>query len=167
MNKMKTQKLALTAMMIALTTVGTLFLRIPGIVPNGYVNFGDTFLMFAGLLLGPMAGFAAGSLGSALADIISGYAFYAPITFVVKGLEGFVCGGLYKKMNQKYASLATLVAGVLMVAGYFIGESVFLYGVKGAAADIFGNALQGITNAVFATLLNRTLSGTLKKILAM
>jgi len=166
MKKMKTQKLALLAMMIALTTVGTLFLRIPGLVPNGYVNFGDMFLMFTGLLLGPAAGFTAGSFGSALADIVSGYAIYAPITFFVKGLEGFVCGWIYKKMNQKYAVLATLTGGVLMVFGYFIGE-IILYSIGAATADIFGNTLQGIANALLAVLLNRSLSGILKKMISI
>jgi len=167
MKKMKTQKLALLAMMIALTTVGTLFLRIPGIVPNGYVNFGDMFLMFTGLLLGPTAGFVAGSFGSALADIVSGYAYYAPYTFIVKGLEGLVCGLIYKMLNQKYTAVATLTGGVLMVIGYFAAESIFLYGMKGAAADLLGNTLQGVINAFLAVLLNRSLSGILKKTISL
>ena len=151
-------------MMNALTTVGTWLIRIPGIVPNGYVNFGDTLLMFTGLLLGPLAGFTAGSLGSALADILAGYTAYAPLTFVVKGLEGFVCGWLYYKLNKKYAAAATLAAGLLMVIGYFSGE-IFMFGIKGAAADLFGNALQGVTNAFLAVLLNRSLKNVLKKYL--
>ncbi len=167
MKKVNTPKLALLAMMVALTTVCTWLIRIPGIVPNGYVNFGDTFLMFTGMLLGPAAGFTAGAFGSSLADIIAGFPLYAPITFVVKGIEGFVCGWIYKKMNRKYALVATLISGALMVGGYFVGESIFLYGVKGAIVDLPGNMLQGITNAFLAVLLNRSLSGTVKKYISL
>lgn len=163
MEKMNTRKLTLLAMMVALTTVATLSTRIPVIiVPNGYVNLGDTILMFTGLLLGPAAGFVAGSFGSALADLI-GFPVYAPFTFVVKGIEGLVCGWIYKKTNHKYAVIATLMSGVLMAAGYFIVESIFFYGVRGAVADIPGNMMQGVANAFLAVLLNRSLSGALKK----
>ncbi len=166
MKNVSPRKLALLAMMIALTTVATVIIQIPAIVLNGYINFGDTFLMFTGLLLGPTAGFVAGAFGSSLADLITGYAIYAPITFVVKGLEGFVCGWIYKKQKQKYAILATLPAGVLMMLGYFIGES-FLFTPAGAAASIIGNLLQGVTNAFLAVLLNRSLSSILKKVIAL
>lgn len=166
MKKMTTRKLALTAMMIALTTVATIIIQIPAIVLNGYINFGDTFVMFTGLLLGPAAGFVAGAFGSALADLLSGFAIYAPITFVVKGLEGFVCGWIYKKTEQKYALVATLTGGILMAFGYFIGEC-FLYGPAGAAASVVGNLFQGVTNAFLALLLNRSLSGILKKTISL
>lgn len=165
MIKTKTQKMVLVAMMMALTTVCTWLTRIPGIVPNGYVNFGDTILMFTGLILGPVAGFAAGSLGSALADVLLGFPGYAPITFVVKGLEGFVCGLIYRKMNQKYAIAATLSGGLIMVAGYLIAEYFYL-GPAAAIADIFGNALQGVINAILVVLLNRALRSTVKKFIS-
>lgn len=166
MKKINTQRLVLLAMMIALTTVCTWLIRIPGIVPNGYVNAGDTLLMFTGLLLGPAAGFTAGAFGSSLADLLAGFPIYAPITFVVKGFEGFVCGWIYKKLNHKYATAATLAGGVLMALGYFIGESIFLYGMKGAAVDLPGNMIQGVTNAFLAVLLNRSLSFTTKNFIS-
>ncbi len=161
MKKSKIQNVALLAMMAALTEVSTMFLKLPQglLVANGYVNLGDTLLMLAAFLLGPLAGFTAGSLGSALADLVSGCAIYAPITFIVKGLEGLICGLIYKKMKRKYALLAALPAGLFMVFGYFIGE-IFLYGVEGALASIFGNTVQGVVNAVLAVLLNEVLKKT-------
>mgnify|MGYP000951596873 FL=1 len=157
--------MVLVAMMMALTAACTWLTRIPGIVPNGYVNFGDTILMFTALVLGPVAGFAAGSFGSALADILLGFPGYAPITFFVKGLEGLVCGLIYKKTKQKYAIVATLSGGLLMVAGYFAAEYFYL-GPAAAVADIFGNALQGVINAVLVVLLNRALRKPVKKFIS-
>ncbi|HOO26178.1 MAG TPA: ECF transporter S component [Clostridiales bacterium] len=162
MKKVNTQKIALTAMMVALTTVGTMVIQIPALVANGYINIGDTFLMFTGLLLGPLAGFTAGSLGSALADLLSGYAIYAPITFIVKGAEGLVCALIYKKLKKRYSIVATVPAGLLMAFGYFVGEC-FLYSPAGAAASILGNLAQGLANAVFAMLLHELLRKQLNK----
>lgn len=155
MKHQKTLKTVILAMLIALTAVGTMLVQIPAVVAHGYINFGDTFLMLPGMVLGPLAGFTAGAFGSALADVVTGYAYYAPITFVVKGLEGLLCGWIFKKLSQKYALAATLPAGILMMTGYFIGESLFLYGVAGAAASLFGNFLQGTVNALIAALLFR------------
>jgi len=158
--------MVLVAMMIALTAACTWLTRIPGIVPNGYVNFGDTILMFTAFILGPIAGFAVGSFGSALADVLLGFPGYAPITFVVKGLEGLVCGLIYKKTKQKYALAASLSGGLLMVAGYFVAEYFYL-GPAAAIADIFGNALQGVINAILVVLLNRLLRSTVKKFISI
>ena len=86
--KNSTYRLVILALFIAFTVVMTLLFSIP--IPFGYVNLGDMVLLLAGLSFGSSAGFIVGSLGSMLADLFAGYAFYAPITFVVKGLEGFL-----------------------------------------------------------------------------
>jgi len=80
--------IALLAIMTALATIMTIVIQIPYPGTSGYFNFGDTMVMLAGLLLGPVGGFIAGGFGSALADVATGYTFYAPITLVVKGLDG-------------------------------------------------------------------------------
>ncbi len=47
-----------------------------------------------------------GGLGSALADILLSYTHYAPITFIVKGIEGYIAGTLlekkYRQKNHQY-----------------------------------------------------------------
>lgn len=89
MSDSKIKKMVLTALLAALTCVATMIIQIPSPM-NGYVNLGDCFVLLSGWLLGPWLGFAAGGIGSMLADIFTGYAHYAPGTLVIKGLVALI-----------------------------------------------------------------------------
>lgn len=126
-------KLCFAAMFAALVCVGTVLIVIP--TPfGGYVNFGDCFILIAAWTLGPYYGFAAGGIGSMLADLFTGYALYAPATFIIKGLIGLVAGLImlaFKKKNHRFLGYVTgAVAGeLLMAVGYFLFEAIFILGV--------------------------------------
>ena len=78
----------MNGLMIALVFLTTYFTRIPTMVlPGGYFNLGDAVIILSAAMLGPAGGLAAGAVGSALADIAAGALLFAPITFIVKGLE--------------------------------------------------------------------------------
>ena len=83
-NKNATQKLVLAALLAALTCVATMIITIPSPL-KGYLNLGDSVVLLAGWMLSPVYGFLAAGLGSALADMFSGYVIYAPATFVING----------------------------------------------------------------------------------
>ena len=83
--KTKTQKTVLAAMLAALCCVATMIIKIPSPL-KGYFNIGDSIVLLSGWLLTPFYGFFAAAVGSALADVFSGYVFYAPVTFVIKGV---------------------------------------------------------------------------------
>jgi len=122
--------LALLAIMTALTTVMTLVIQIPYPGTSGYFNFGDTMVMLGGLLLGPVGGFFVGGVGSAIADVASGYSYYAPITLIVKGLEGMAVGFLSSRVREHVRLnvrdvIAVLVGAVIMLTGYFIAQVFF------------------------------------------
>ena len=118
--------------------------------PRGY---GSSFV------LGKRGAFIVGGLGSALADLLLGYAHYAPITLVVKGLEGYIAGSLLgRDIGKRRPIIATSVAGVFMAIGYFIPE-LFIYG-KGAIASLPGNIMQGLLGAVTSVVLYTALKRT-------
>jgi hypothetical protein len=101
----KTQKLVLAALLTALVTVATIAFQVPVPATKGYINLGDTVIFLAALLLGPRYGAIAGGVGSALADLLSPYAAWAPFTLVIKGLEGFIVGYvLYRLASAKGSS---------------------------------------------------------------
>ena len=63
-------KIITAALFAALTCVTTMLpLPVPSLT-GGYINFGVCFVLLCGWLLGPMYGFAAAAIGSALTDII-------------------------------------------------------------------------------------------------
>lgn len=147
------------AILIAMTTVMTMVIQIPTIATEGYLNLGDMVVFIAAFVLGPKGGLIVGGFGSALADLLTGYTHYVPITLVVKGLEGFIAGHLLKtKLGQKSPLLATSIAGIFMAFGYFVPES-FMYG-RAAVASIPGNIMQGLVGAVTSVLLYGALKRT-------
>ncbi len=151
------KKLILAALFAALSCVATMSIRIPTPGTGGYIHPGDAIVILSGVILGPVWGFLAGGIGSALSDLIGGYFIYVPITFVIKGLVALAAGLLYQKIgkNQKSRYIAVILGGVadiiLVAGGYFVCE-FFIYGA-GAAASIPANIIQGIGGLVISCIL--------------
>lgn len=151
------KKLILAALFAALSCVATMSIRIPTPGTGGYIHPGDAIVILSGVILGPVWGFFAGGIGSALSDLIGGYFVYVPITFVIKGLVALVAGHLYQKIGktQKSRYVAVVLCGVadiiLVAGGYFVCE-YFIYGA-GAAASIPANIIQGIGGLVISCIL--------------
>ncbi|WP_353095788.1 ECF transporter S component [Tissierella praeacuta] len=160
MKDMNTKTITRIAVLMALTTVMTMVIHIPTIGTNGYLNLGDMVVFLGAMILGRKGGFLVGGLGSALADILLGYSHYAPITLVVKGIEGYIAGILLDtKVGQKNPLIATVIGGVWMAFGYYFAE-IFMYGAKAALASIPSNLMQGLLGAVTAVALYRLLKKT-------
>ncbi len=151
------KKLILAALFAALSCVATMSIRIPTPGTSGYIHPGDAIVILSGIILGPVWGFLAGGIGSALSDLIGGYFIYVPITFVIKGLVALAAGLLYQKVgkNQKSRYIAVILGGVadiiLVAGGYFVCE-FFIYGA-GAAASIPANIIQGVGGLVISCIL--------------
>lgn len=153
MKGMNTKTLTRLAILMALTTVMTMVVHIPTIGTNGYLNLGDMVVFLAAMLLGRKGGFLVGGLGSALADLLLGYTHYAPITFVVKGLEGYIAGAILDtKLGESKPIIATTIGGLWMALGYYTAE-IFMYGAKAALASVAGNTMQGLLGAVTSVIL--------------
>ncbi|MFZ5987954.1 MAG: ECF transporter S component [Bacillota bacterium] len=169
-NKITTKTLALNGVMIALVFIVTYFTWIPTWV--GPFNLGDTVVIITAIFLGRKSAFLAGALGASLADLAMGYTYFAPATFFVKGLEGFIIGLIiYKfvgnqKVNQSIVRLVAVITGSLvMISGYFISELYLLkifdesMGITAAMRDLPVNLVQGGV----CTLIGYTLSIVLDK----
>lgn len=169
--KISTKRLVINALMIALVFLVTILIRIPSPIPGGYFNLGDAIIMMAAILVGRRTGMVAGAIGAALADLASGYLFFAPITFLVKGIEGYVVGLIADNSgNDKKAIVRKLIAvatgAVIIVAGYFILEMSLLrfidetLAITVIVAEIPGNIIQGAASAVIAFILVTVLGKT-------
>lgn len=160
MKAIKTKELTTLAVLIAMTTVMTMAIHIPTVATNGYLNLGDMVVFIAALILGSKGGFIVGSIGSALADLLLGYTHFIPITFIVKGLEGYIAGLILNtKIGKSKPIVATAIGGVWMAFGYYLAE-IFMYGPKAALATIPGNLMQGLLGAVTSVLLFAALRRT-------
>jgi uncharacterized membrane protein len=158
-------QLSLMAVMSALVAVGTLIVRIPNPM-GGYFNVGDVMIFVTALTFNPLIGGVAGGLGSAIADII-GFPTFAIPTLVIKGLEGLLASLISDKKKVYRDVLAVVVAGAVMVIGYFVVEFVVLqWGLGGALAEVPANIAQvtigGIVGIPIALVLRRRLPEILR-----
>ncbi len=141
--------IALAALLIALTTIFTLLVRVPVPATQGYVNLSDVAITFAGLIFGPWVGLVTGGIGAALADLLGGYAQFAPLSLVAHGLEGLVIGWLGFGRKTVVGMIPAWLGGaVVMVGCYLIGEGLFLTGWPAAIAEMPMNTFQAIVGAI-------------------
>ncbi|SDA23779.1 Uncharacterized membrane protein [Ruminococcus sp. YE71] len=149
--------LVVSGFLAAFVTVSTMVIRIPT-PTKGYINLGDCFVNISAWLLGPVYGAAAAGIGSALADIISGYTVYAGATLIIKALMAVASAVLYTKISRKLNSfpsriIAAVAAEIIMVAGYALFEGI-LYGSAAAAlTGVPSNIVQGIGGVITSVVL--------------
>lgn len=158
--KIKTKKIVLAALMAALTCIATMIINIPSPL-KGYLNLGDCVVLITGWILPPAVSFFAAGLGSALADILSGYLIYAPITFLIKGCMAFIAFHCFKLLHKKSGILASRIIGgfaseMIMIVGYYLFEGI-LYGYVSSAVNIPGNCVQGAAGLVLGVILIKIL----------
>ena len=156
MNNSKTKKLVMASLLAALCCVATMIIKIPSPL-KGYLNLGDCVVLLSGWLLSPAYGFAAAGIGSALADVFSGYVTYAPATFIIKGLMALIAYFGFKILQNKIGNLPSriisgIVAEAIMVLGYFVFEG-FLYGFIPSIVNIPANAVQGVAGIIIGVIL--------------
>ena len=154
--KTKTQKIVLSALLAALCCVATMIIKIPSPL-KGYINLGDCVVFLAGWILPYSYGFAAAGIGSGLADVLSGYAIYAPATFLIKGIMALIAHACFNGMHNKLGSASSRIIGgviaeVWMILGYFIFEG-FMYGFAPSVVNIPANAVQGVAGILFGMVL--------------
>jgi uncharacterized membrane protein len=152
--------------MTALTTVATIIIAIPFPTSTGFLNFGDTLVMLSGLLLGPLGGFIAGGVGSAMGDVALSYLHFAPITLVVKGCEGMMVGIFSHRVRASDRLTPTdvigfVLAAVVMMSGYFLAE-FFLFGFEVAMAELIAlNWIQVTVGAIITAIVGPLVRGFL------
>lgn len=162
--------LVLTALMMCLVMVGTMFIKIPTPLTQGYVHPGDSMIFLAVLILGKKNGSIAAGIGSALADLLSGYGYFAPWTLIVKFLMAFVMGIFLEKMHGKKEEqefkltivdiIGMALGGIVMAFGYFVVEAIMYGSVVTAGLEIPANVGQFVAGMIIASLLATALYKT-------
>lgn len=158
MKDSKIKDMVIAALLAALTCVTTIMIQIPSPM-NGYINFGECFVLLSAWLLGSWYGAAAGGIGSMFADICTGYTHYAPGTLVIKGLTALTAGVLFRLLKKRNSYFAMIISGLvsecIMVIGYFLYSGLLLgkglFGEAGAALSVPGNCVQAVVGIVTGT----------------
>lgn len=138
---MKTKNLVLSALFAAMIFVTTAFVKVP-LAATGYVHLGDTFVFLACVYLPLPYAVCASGVGSALADVVSGFVPYAPVTLVVKCVMALLFALCFNRRKNWLNIVGAVVATAWMALGYFIYEAV-LYGFVVSAVNVPFNLIQG------------------------
>jgi uncharacterized membrane protein len=141
--------------MTAATAAVTMVISIPFPPTRGYFNLGDAVVMLAGLLFGARLGGVAGGVGSAIADMLLGYGYFAPLTLLIKGTEGFLTGliGNNRRLPAKITGVA--VGAIAMLVGYFSVETP-IYGFGAAFGELVTiNSVQVVSGAIVSLALTQ------------
>lgn len=169
-NKEHTTKLILTGLMMAMIVAATILIIIPVPFGNGYIHLGDTMIFLSVLILGWRYGAVAAGFGSALADILIGFAIWAPWTLIIKGLMAIIMGLFVLRSIGKQGRsilgvpvrqlIGMLIAGLVMVAGYYVAEGLIYGNFIVAILGIPWNILQFTAGTALAVLLAAALYKT-------
>jgi len=146
------RKITVHALAIAFVCVSTMLIQIP--IPLGYMHLGNACILLAGVFFGPVTGLLAGGIGSAMADLLTGYTQWVLPTLLIKSLMGFLIGWIARpkkgiRMSAIRTFLACFAGMAVMVAGYFLAGSLLYGSLYTGALQIPELALE----AVLGTLL--------------
>lgn len=159
--RVEPRMLALAGLFAALGCVATMALQVPS-PTGGYMNLGDAVVILGAWLLGPVYGAAAGGIGPAVADLLSGYAAYVPATLAIKALMALVAALLYRALGKRGLAVCAIAAEVPMVVGYWLFDALLTalssgaalpLCLAGSAAGIPSNLVQAAFGAAASTLL--------------
>ena len=146
----------LTALFAALIFVVTAYLfHIPTPATGGYIHLGDAFLYLAASILPAPYAVAAGGIGEALSDALTGSAVYALPTLVIKSAMVLCFTSSAKTVISKRDLAASAAAGGICIGGYYLTEVVLLGGFAAPVAEIPGNLIQAAASAAIYILLGR------------
>lgn len=161
-----TKDLIETSLLTALIFVSTAFINIklPILSSGGLVHLGNVALFATAIIFGKKKGAIAGAVGMAIFDLSSGWVLWAPFTFIIRGIMGYLVGAIAYSNNKKGDNiliniLAIFISGIWMIIGYYITE-VILYGnLISPITSIPGN----ITQLVVGLVLGLPLAKIFKK----
>ena len=154
------QFLTITALFIALTYVFTAFVNVR------LIHLGNVPLFICAILFGKKSGALAGGIGMGLFDLLSGWTAWAPFTFVIVAIMGYVVGAITEKHHGLgFDALAIVAACVIKVVGYYIAEGIIYGNWIAPFTSIPGNLVQIGVAAVVVLIVIEPLRKAANKII--
>ena len=130
---MNSKKIAIVAISVAMVAALITIIPIPIPLTGGYTHPGAVAEVFLALAFGPWIGMVAAGVGAALADLLLGYASFAPLTLLAHGSLGFLVGLIGWRKGALQMIVGWIVGGLALVSVYFLGETT-VYGLGFQAA---------------------------------
>ena len=160
----KVRLMALTGLFAALIYVFTAYLHIP--TGAGYTHAGDGLIYLAACILPAPYAVAAGAIGGALADGLTGFLVWMPATIVIKALTALFFSNKGEKILTLRNILGIIPSLILCVVGYSLYEGTVMAKGFSASAIIaaFGQTPAYCVQVVASTVLYVCVALALDKI---
>lgn len=131
MKKSLVKNIALCAVFAALVFLPTAFFHIP-VGMGQYMHFGDAVIYIAACVLPFPFGALAGSIGGGLADILSGFGYWAPFTVIIKALISLPMTSKADRILTKRSGWMSVLSVVISTVGYYISTVIIMaFGIGG------------------------------------
>ena len=130
----------------ALVFVITAYLHIP--TYNGYVHCGDGFIFIAACLLPMPYSVIVGVLGAMLADLLTGFAIWAPGSMIIKGLLALLFTCKSNKILTVRNLIMLLPAALISAGGYYLYEVLITGSFVASLAGIPGSLTQAAASSI-------------------
>lgn len=162
----KLKDMVISALLIALVFVATRFIniRLPIAVNGGLVHLGNAMLFVAAIVFGGKKGAIAGAFGMGLFDLLSEWAIWAPATFIIRGIMGYIIGTMANSKDRNGKKILWNIVGIVlaaiwMVMGYYVAEGILYGNWIAPLTSIPGN----ITQLIIGAIIGIPLAAALKK----
>lgn len=167
LNSIKTKDIVITSLLTAMVFIATKFINIklPISINGGLIHLGNTMFFMAAIVFGRKKGAAAGAFGMALFDISSGWAAWAPFTFIIRGVMGFIIGTVSYMGDRNGNSIlwniiGIFLAGIWMIGGYYAAEALLYGNWIAPVTSIPGNIVQIVIGAIIGVPIAAALKRT-------
>lgn len=146
MKKNQIKLMCISGTFTALVFVVTAYLHIP--TYNGYVHVGDGFIFLAACLLPMPYSIFVGAIGAMLADLLTGFAIWAPGSMVIKALVAMLFTCKRKKIMAPRNTLMLVPAAVISIAGYYLYEVLITGSFVASLSGIPGSTIQAVASSL-------------------
>ena len=146
MKKNHTKLMCISGILSALVFVITAYLHIP--TYNGYVHCGDGVIFLAACVLPMPYSIIVGALGAMLADLLTGFAIWAPGSMIIKGLLALLFTCKSKKILTKRNLVMLLPAALISAAGYYLYEALITGSFIASLSGIPGSIIQAVASSI-------------------
>lgn len=147
--------IVISGLLTALVFIATKFIniRLPISINGGLIHLGNVMLFLSAIVFGKKKGAIAGAFGMGLFDVVSGWMAWAPFTFIIRGVMGYIIGSIANIKGKDgnnfiYNLVAVIIGGLWMIAGYYIAEVILYRNWYSPITSIPGNIIQIVIGAV-------------------
>ena len=161
---LKIKELVHLGLLSALTFVATMAIHVPS-WNGGVIHLGDSMIFLTAIIFGRKYAAISGAVGMTMFDVLSGYSVWAPYTFVIKAVMGFIVGSIAHMSGARGGSsiknsVGMVLGGLWMIAGYYAAEVMITGNLVSPVVSVTGNTIQFGAGAVIAFVIAAAIKRT-------